>query len=190
MTEAEIAELRARLAAAETDAAKFKNQADTVTAEREQERRKVHSEKLRAIVVTAINAKRVAPSTLTHFSTRFGADNSDAMMGATAEQVEEWVKTCAPADKTEPQKGRKGFTTQEGDRVQVVANTNAEAYELAFNDAAKDLGYDTKDIFSDANKSLRVIQRVQFSKPKLYQAYVAEPYGEFKAENADDQEAA
>lgn len=183
MSEAEIAELKRKLAEAEANAAKFKDNADKVTAEREAEKRTAHVEKLKGLAQSAVNAGKVAPATMTAFSVRFGKDDSESIMGFTAEDVEAWLKTCAPADKVSKTK----MTTEEGKTMKFTADTNAQAMELVVAESARALGYEPKDVWSNPEIAHRVFARVQFSRPALYKAYVADPAGDYKTE---DQEAA
>lgn len=180
MTDAEIAELRARLAAAESESAKFKSESELVKAERETERKAAHKAKLEGIVEAAIEKREAAPAARNLFKSL--TMNGETIMNFTAEQIVEWVKTCAPVDK--PLKAK--MTTEDGRVQKFIADTNAQAYELAVADEAKALGYDPKEILSDAGKAQRVFSRVQFTRPALYKAYVADPAGEYKDETNEE----
>lgn len=178
MTDAEIAELRARLAAAEAEALKFKNESETFKANAEKERRTSHINGLKALVEDAITAFKADPNARELFKDRFG-DTEDDLMRATKEKVTAWLSTL-PEPKAKP--GGKKFTKQEkATEMSVQADTVGEAVSVIRHQVERDHGYTAADRLDPAKEHL-VFSRIKKQYPDLYRAYVVDPTAEFKPE--------
>jgi hypothetical protein len=172
--EEELYALRADVRNAEAKAGVQKAARDLVIAQRDAERRREHTAKLKGIAIAAINAKLVAPSTLTHFTTRFGADNSDAIMRATSADVIEWLGTSAPRDKT--MRATVMTRASAGDAVDAPALSNSDSYAAACDRKADEFDIAPAQRFS-ADNIHRIAQAVQESDPELVRAHVRAPAG-------------